>query len=75
MRKLLLVASAVCAVGLSVSTASAAPAGGILETLKTTASEASVVQDVRYYRGRHYRRHHAYRNCWWQDRWMCRYFW
>jgi hypothetical protein len=75
MRKPLLFASALCAVGLWGSIANATPAGGILETLKATASEANAVQQVRYYHRRHYRRYGYRQGCWWQDRWFCRYFW
>jgi hypothetical protein len=74
MRKQLLVVSALCALGLSVSAASAAPSGGILDALKANASESRTVQHVRYDRHRSHTRHH-YRNCWWKDRWLCRWFW
>jgi len=45
----------------------------MLEKLKNTAAEGSTVQQVRHYR--HYRRGYGYGNCWWRDRWLCRYMW
>jgi hypothetical protein len=73
-RKLLVIAALSAAV-FSLSAANAAPATNMLETLKASAGDGSIVQEARYrhHRGyRHVRRHH---NCWWGDRWLCRYFW
>ena len=73
MRQLLVTAALSAALGFSVSIANAAPASSMLETLKASANEGRTVQQVRYYRrGHHHYRHH---NCWWGDRWLCRYFW
>ena len=44
-----------------------------IETLKASAVEAGTIEQIRHYR-RHYR-HHRSSNCWWQDRWLCRYLW
>jgi hypothetical protein len=72
-RQLLAIATLSIALGFSVSTTNAAPASSMLEKLKNTAAEGSTVQQVRHYR--HYRRGYGYGNCWWRDRWLCRYMW
>jgi hypothetical protein len=72
-RQLLAIAALCAALGFSVSTPNATPASGMLETLKAGAVEGSMAQQVRHYR-RHYR-HYRYGNCWWRDRWLCRYMW
>ena len=75
-RQLLATATLSIALSFSVSTTNAAPASSMLEKLKNDAVEGSTVQQVRHYRYyRHYRRGYGYRNCWWQDRWLCRYMW
>jgi hypothetical protein len=75
-RQLLVIATLSIALGFSVSTTNAAPASSMLEKLKNTAVEGSTVQQVRHYRHhRHYRRGYGYGNCWWRDRWLCRYMW
>ncbi len=61
------------ALGYSVPATNAAPASGMLETLKAGAVEAGTIQQIRHYR-RHYR-HYRNSHCWWQDRWLCRYLW
>ena len=75
-RKLLVIAALSAAVGFSVSGANAAPATNMLEALKASAGEASVVEQVR---NRHRRGHrhvrHRHHNCWWGDRWLCRWMW
>ena len=71
-RKLLAIAALIAALSFAAPTTKAAPAG-ILEALKASAVEVSTIQHVRHYR--RYHRHYGYRNCWWQDRWLCRYFW
>ena len=72
-RQLLAIAALSIALGFSVTTTNAAPASSMFEKLKTSAVEASTVQQVRHYR--HYRRGHRYGNCWWRDPWLCRYMW
>ena len=72
-RKLLAIAALSDVLGYSVPTTNAAPASGMLETLKASAVEAGTVQQIRHYR-RHYR-HYRNSHCWWQDRWLCRYLW
>ena len=73
-KKLLVIAALSAAVGLSVSPANAAPVANMLETLKASAGEASVTEQARHRRGhRHVR--HRHHNCWWNDRWLCRWFW
>jgi len=72
-RQLLAIAALSAALGLSVSATDAAPASGMLETLKSSAADGSTAQQVRHYR-RGYR-HNRYGNCWWRDRWLCRYMW
>jgi hypothetical protein len=72
-RKLLATAALSIALGFSVAPTNAAPASSMFEKLKTSAVEASTVQQVRHYR--HYRRGHRYGNCWWRDPWLCRYMW
>jgi hypothetical protein len=72
-RQLLTIATLSIALGFSVSTTNAAPASSMLEKLKNNAVEGSTVQQVRHYR--HYRRGYGYGNCWWRDRWLCRYMW
>ena len=72
-RQLLAIATLSIALGISVSTTNAAPASSMLEKLKNNAVEGSTVQQVRHYR--HYRRGYGYGNCWWRDRWLCRYMW
>jgi hypothetical protein len=72
-RQLLAIATLSIALGVSVSTTNAAPASSMLEKLNT-AVEGTTVQQARHYRHyRHYRR--GYGNCWWRDRWLCRYMW
>jgi hypothetical protein len=72
-RQLLVIATLSIALGFSVSTTNAAPASSMLEKF---AVEGSTVQQVRHYRHhRHYRRGYGYGNCWWRDRWLCRYMW
>lgn len=75
-RKLLVIAAVSAAVGFSVSAANAAPAMNMLETLKASAAEATVVQEARHRhrRGHRHARHHR-EKCWWGDRWLCRYVW
>jgi hypothetical protein len=74
-RQLLAIATLSIALGFSVSTTNAATASSMLEKLKNTAVEGSSIQQARHYRhSRHYRRY-GYGNCWWQDRWLCRYMW
>jgi hypothetical protein len=70
-RQLLVIAALGAALGLGVSLANAAPASGVLESVKVSAAKSSVVEQARHYR-RHHRHHHM---CWWGDRWMCHYFW
>jgi hypothetical protein len=72
-RNLLAIAALSAALGYSVPATNAAPASGMIETLKASAVEAGTIQQIRHYR-RHYR-HHRNSNCWWQDRWLCRYLW
>ena len=73
MRTQLLVAMALCVIGLSISVANATPPAAMLQTLKANFVEASAMQHVNYYRRHHVRHHRS--QCWWQDRWFCRYFW
>ena len=68
-RSLLMIAVLSAAVGFAATSANAASATRMLETLKAGASEGNLVQEARY---RHRR---GYRNCWWGDRWLCRYLW
>jgi hypothetical protein len=72
--KLLVIAAVSAAVGFSVSAANAAPAMNMLETLKASAAEATLVQEARHRHRRGYR-HARRQNCWWGDRWLCRYLW
>jgi hypothetical protein len=72
-RQLLAIATLSIALGFSVSTTNAAPASSVLEKLKNNAVEGSTLQQVRHYR--HHRRGYGYGNCWWRDRWLCRYMW
>jgi hypothetical protein len=69
----LMIAALGAAVGLTVSSANAAPAANMLETLKADASTGTMVQEARYRHRRSYR--HVKSQCWWNDRWLCRYFW
>lgn len=71
-RNLLVIAALGAAIGFSVSGANAAPAGSMLETLKVSAGQSSVVEEARY-RRRGYKK--KSQNCWWGDRWLCRYLW
>lgn len=73
MRKQLLMAAALGAACFAFSAAHAAPAAGVLP-LKTSAGEGSAIQQVHYYR-HHHRYRHARADCWWKDRWLCRWFW
>ena len=71
MKHLLMGAALGVALGLSASVASVAPAAtNMLETLKASAAQSSIVEDVG-----HRRRHKARQLCWWGDRWLCKYFW
>jgi len=71
MKQLLMGAALGVALGLSASVATAAPATSMLDTLKASASENTIVEQARH------RRHHRHRHrmCWWGDRWLCKYFW
>jgi len=72
-RQLLAIAALAVVLAFSGSTSNAAPAANTFEALKASASEGSVVQQARHRKGhRHYRRH---ANCWWGDRWFCRWMW
>jgi hypothetical protein len=73
-RNLLMIAVLSAAVGFAVSAAKAAPATSMVESLKAGASEGNMVQEARYRHRRGYR-HVRSQNCWWGDRWLCRYFW
>ena len=72
-RNLLAVAALSLAVGFAASAANATPAISMLETLKAGASDGTMVQEARYRHRRGYR--HVKKNCWWGDRWLCRYLW
>ena len=72
MKQLLMGAALGAALGFSVSASNAAPATSMLDTLKASASENTIVQEVRH-RRRH--KHHHHKMCWWGDRWMCKYMW
>jgi hypothetical protein len=72
-RKLLVIAVLSATVGFAVSAANAAPPS-MLETLKVSVSEGNMVQEARYRHRRGYRNVRR-QNCWWGDRWLCRYFW
>ena len=72
-RSLLMLAVLSAAVGFAATSANAASATRMLETLKAGASEGNMVQEARY-RHRGYR-HVRSQNCWWGDRWLCRYLW
>jgi hypothetical protein len=69
-RSLLIIAVLSAAVGFAATSANAASATRMLETLKAGASEGNLVQEARYRHRRGYRQ-----NCWWGDRWLCRYLW
>ncbi len=73
-RNLFVVAALSATVAFAVSAANAAPPTSVLETLKAGASEGNMVQEARY---RHHRGYRYVRrqNCWWGDRWLCRYLW
>ena len=73
-RNMLMIAVLSAAVGFAVSEAKAAPATSMLQTLKAGASEGNMVQEARYRHRRGYRDVRS-QNCWWGDRWLCRYFW
>ncbi len=73
MRQLLVSAALVALFGVSVSVASAAPAGSAAEALKASAREGTTLQQVMHRRGRYHRYHH--RRCWWGDRWLCSWLW
>jgi hypothetical protein len=73
-RNLLTIAVLSAAIGLAVSSANAAPATSMLEALKADASQGAIVQETRYRHRRSYRNVRS-PNCWWGDRWLCRYFW
>ena len=73
-RNLLMIAVLSAAVSFTVSAANAAPATSMLETLKAAASHGTMVQETRYRHRRGYR-YVKSQNCWWGDRWLCRYLW
>ncbi len=71
MKQLLMGAALAAVLGLSVSASNAAPATSILDSLKASAGENSIVEQAR-----HRRRHHKARKlCWWGDAWMCKHMW
>jgi hypothetical protein len=70
MMKQLLIGAALAAVlGFSVPASNAAPATSMLDALKASAGENSIVEQARR------RRHKARKLCWWGDAWMCKYMW
>ena len=72
-RQLLAIAGLAVVLAFSASTSNAAPGANTFEVMKASASEGNAVQQVRHRKGhRHYRRH---ANCWWGDRWFCRWMW
>ena len=72
MKQLLMGAVLGAALGLSASVASAAPATSMLDTLKASAGENTIVEQARHRRGH---KHRHQKMCWWGDRWMCKYMW
>jgi hypothetical protein len=72
-RNLLMIAALSAAVGITVSAANATPATSMLETLKAGASHGTMIQETRYRHRRGYR--YVKSQCWWGDRWLCRYLW
>jgi hypothetical protein len=72
-KHLLALAALAVVLTLTPSITNAAPAANSLEALKVAASEGSAVEQARHRKGhRHYRSH---KNCWWGDRWFCRWMW
>jgi len=70
-----LLVAALCAACFSLSVAQAAPAVGVLPSLKASAGEGSAILQVGYRHHHHARHHHRGSDCWWQDKVLCKWFW
>ena len=76
MKKQLLMGAVLgAALGLSVSASNAAPATSMLDALKASAGENTIVEQARHRRHHRHHRHHRHKMCWWGDRWLCKYMW